>query len=303
MLGGKQIADRLRRGELFESCSWVSENIRGASYDLRMARGRYAIIRRDGTHVRVGNNEVDSTGQVLRPGDFALLSSEEKLTLDPCTAGLVGAKFDFIRQGMLVLTGINVDPGYGSNGAKPLHFLLANMSDREIPLIPGYTKVATIQFHDIGDTAGAFGPKPLTNVDEISSQFFEGDAPDLALDLFRRLSDLERLQEVSANTAAKALQLEDRLTRVEGRVEGLHQGANQIILFGVILLATTITGVLAALLLQGGVFPRGDVSIGRLLGVSGAVALFGLGTGAVVWLLLCVASVAHRRFGGEGEMK
>ncbi len=82
-------------------------------------------------------------------------------------------------------------------------------------------------------------------------------------------------------------QLEDKLTRVEGRVEGLHQGANQTILFGVILLATTITGVLAALMLQGGVLPDGDVSISRLLSVSGAVVLFGLGTAAIVWLLLC----------------
>ncbi len=184
MLGAEQIADRLARGELFANQTWVSENIRAASYDLRMARSRYAIVRRDGTHVRVGNNEADSSGQVLRPGDFALLSSEEKLTLDRSTAGLVGAKFDFIRQGMLVLTGINVDPGYGSDGVKPLHFLLANMGDRELPLIPGYTKVATIQFHDIGDTAGSFGVKPLTHVDEISSQFFEGAAPGLALDLF-----------------------------------------------------------------------------------------------------------------------
>lgn len=289
MLGGEEIHRRLSRGELMHQGTWVESNIRGASYDLRMASRRFVIVRNDGSFDRVDNDHDDPTGRVLRPGDFALVSSQELLTLSARVAGCVGAKFDFIRQGMLVLTGINVDPGFGLRDPQPLHFLLANMSNKDLTLTPHFTKIATIQFHDLGDTGGRFAAAPLSNAGLLNAQFFDqAEKPDLALDLFNNLSEVHQLKLASDRNTSVVDSMKAELDGLKGEVAGISQGANQIILFGVILLSATVSGVLATVLLQGGLFPNGRVQLSRLIGASAAMALFAAGTAIILRLLLWV---------------
>lgn len=264
---------------------WDVRNIRGASYDLRMGTSRFVIFRANGQWERVPLGKLSTRVRHLGPGDYAVVSTEEKLRFDQSIAGVVGSKFHLVRQGVLPLTGINVDPGFGSKDPQPLHFLIANMGDQAMALEPGRTEIATLQFHLVEGRIDEADPE--SNRDDIDAQFFGEDPPAFALDLFRGLARLGALEAIEKRTSSIVERLSEGMQRLEGRVEGLHQGSQQIILFGVVLIAATIAGVTTSVLIQGGLVPApGSIDLGLTAIAFVAVALFGLATAGFAFALV-----------------
>ena len=74
-------------------------------------------------------------------------------------AGNIGLKFSLAAQGLLVLTGMALDPGYGrqldDNGVwiamadQCLHFVLANVGPKPVVLTPGRERIAFLQLFEI----------------------------------------------------------------------------------------------------------------------------------------------------------
>lgn len=127
------------------------DNLKGAAYDLRMATDGMVlpngvVIRpnTDGTHRR--------SPVILEPGQTAFISTRERLNVPDWLTGNISIKGELAGKGILLLTGLIVDPGYhkGGSGDGRLHFRLANLGKRPVVLEPGRTKIVSIQFLRLG---------------------------------------------------------------------------------------------------------------------------------------------------------
>ena len=50
---------------------------------------------------------------ILRPGEVAFFSTAERLCIPWDVCANIGIKFGYARRGVLILTGLLVDPGFG----------------------------------------------------------------------------------------------------------------------------------------------------------------------------------------------
>jgi dCTP deaminase len=149
----------------------AEENLQPASYDLRL--GERAIITRslDIEKMRA-NIEADSapeidvakTGDVSIPaGAFALIVTRERVQLSPHHAGHIGLRSYFARKGLLLLAGLQVDPGFDGY----LVLGLANLSPRSVYL-HFEEAIATLEIHRLSQAAsqayaGAYAGKQKTS--------------------------------------------------------------------------------------------------------------------------------------------
>jgi deoxycytidine triphosphate deaminase len=107
----------LRAEKIFKDKTWDEKNVRGAAYDLRVADDFLVVPSKDGPngkgYRKYKKGEKRDTFIVLEPGDVAFISSYEKIHMPWTLAGNIGIKFGLARNGVLILTGLIVDPGYG----------------------------------------------------------------------------------------------------------------------------------------------------------------------------------------------
>lgn len=109
---------------------------------------------------------------ILRPGQTAFVTTHEQLNLPNYLAGNISIKGALARQGVLLMTGLVVDPGYGPKEGIDgkqirdgrLHFYLVNLGREDVVIQPLRTKVATIQFIRIDGHAGELDD---TSVDDL----------------------------------------------------------------------------------------------------------------------------------------
>jgi hypothetical protein len=103
---------------------------------------------------RYGRGSLRKEPVVLKPGDVAFVSTRERLCLPWDLAGFVGAKFTYARKGVLIMTGVSVDPGFGlelingqwtAKNDERLHFVLANVGSNDVTLKPGDQPIATLR--------------------------------------------------------------------------------------------------------------------------------------------------------------
>jgi dCTP deaminase len=115
----------------------LDENsVQPASYDLRL--GTRALITRtleiDKMRERVEQDEaaetnVEEAGSISVPaGAFALIVTRERVRFGPQHAGHLGLRSYFARKGLLLLSGLQVDPGFEGY----LVLGLANLSPRSV---------------------------------------------------------------------------------------------------------------------------------------------------------------------------
>jgi deoxycytidine triphosphate deaminase len=153
LLGAIEIERRLAAETIFRPDTWVNANLRGAAYDLRAARD--GLNDPGGVRYPPGEERPEATLR-LNQGDAALLSSVERFCLPWDVAGLMGVKFNLARRGVLMLTGVSVDPGYGlefegagrwvAKADQRVHFLVTNVGNRPVDIELGTQAVASIQF-------------------------------------------------------------------------------------------------------------------------------------------------------------
>jgi dCTP deaminase len=132
------------------------EQLQPASYDLRL--GDRAIVTRtvdiEKLRARVESEsapEIDVARQgsvVIPAGAFALVVTRERVTLSAEYAGHLGLRGSFARKGLLLLAGLQVDPGFDGH----LVLGLANLSPRAVHLsyeVP----LATLELHHLSRAA------------------------------------------------------------------------------------------------------------------------------------------------------
>lgn len=144
-----EIREALAAGDI-ELDPLSEESLQPASYDLRL--GDKAIITRSLDIEKVKEKiedeqapetDVEAEGSISIPaGAFALIVTKERVRLSPQHAGHIGLRSYFARKGLLLLAGLQVDPGFDGH----LVLGLANLSPRSVYL-HHEEAIATLEIH------------------------------------------------------------------------------------------------------------------------------------------------------------
>ncbi len=82
------------------------DGLQPASYDFRIGRGAFTSSTREKV-------DVSEKGLiVIEPGDFAVVETRERVEFSPQIAALLGLRSEYARQGLLMLSGPQIDPGF-----------------------------------------------------------------------------------------------------------------------------------------------------------------------------------------------
>lgn len=201
VLSRDEIEDR--HAQLIPS-GFDADSLKPAAYDLRAAPD--GLITPDGRRYSKGAPYPGIL--IVEPGQTAFVTTAEEFALPDDIAGNIFIKGDLARRGVVLLTGLVVDPGYGSvKKPEPLHFYLANLGREPVAIEPGHTKIVTIQFLRVN--------KPTrTPVRPIESSFAhvldrEDEAPGSVLGFIK---DMTEVKEGHRSLVAR-FQEQDRLNQ------------------------------------------------------------------------------------------
>ena len=252
VLGNKEILQRLNNGEIFKEGTWKESGIKEASYVLRLAWDGLVV----GGEPYPPGTLYDRAQVLIELGRIAILSTEEVLRMPPDISGKVGVRLNFAALGLLGMMGIQVDPYYGSDfDDERLYFRVANISN-EVVRLRRSEGVFNIEFHHVSEVEK---PKEKRQ------------------DGWVRMQDLTRHQQETSWTY---------ITRLEQTAKAVEDRFQPLFLFGVVLVAATLLGVMAAVVIntKGASAPSWVADWGWMLLVV-TFASGGLATAALVFTL------------------
>lgn len=152
-----EVKEAIGRGEVVIDPFDEKDDLQSCSYDMRL--GNRAIITRSVTleelkgkvqREEVKEVNVEKEQSISVPGGaFALVSTLERIKLAGNYAGHIGMRTYYIRKGLVLLSGLQIDPGW--DGILVLG--LANLSPRTITL-DYQDKLCTIEIHRLNREAG-----------------------------------------------------------------------------------------------------------------------------------------------------
>lgn len=254
VLNRPEIYDRLLgretendRPEIFIPGTWRREQLRSAGYDLRVSTNVRAL-----NHKIFPRDHQHGEKLVLEAGDTAFVLSVERFLMPWNIAANLGLRFRYAREGLSVLTGLLVDPGYGwrkidgewvGEGA-PLHFFLVNVGADPIPITLGEegSEVLSVQFLHMATV-----PE-----EEREEKLPPGDiAPDDALRTYRKIDEVkEALREEREANDKRLGGLEAQLGELASELRITRSASDNTVVFGIFILAITLIGVIVGGLLQ-----------------------------------------------------
>jgi deoxycytidine triphosphate deaminase len=187
LLAGERLLAALRTPDrIFREGSWEPKQLKGAGYELRLAGDLLVLPLKAGDpEYRVipkGGIIVDEI--TLAPGDSALISTQEKFSMDFDVTCLIGPKFRWSAKGLLVLQGMVAHPGYGRvqdargewipKDDERLYLVIANIGPANINMRRG-DPIAYVQFFDI-EPLSERRAIPNLGFDYLAQVLFQADA-------------------------------------------------------------------------------------------------------------------------------
>ncbi len=223
MLSDLEIRDATAAGDLGVT-PFAEQCLQPASYDFRVGTEAYL----SGSEAIV---DVATRGLVvIEPGEFAVLTTRETIRCGPRYAAQLGLESRYARQGLVLLSGPQVDPGFRG----VLVVRVVNLAPRRVTL-PYEAPFLTVQFfrldHPVarpyaGSRQGQTGLGPA-DLEELTNP----DSPTMG-GMLRSLRSLA--EDVNGLTASVA--------RLEGSMSRLAWVVPALVAFGI-----SITSVLVAL--------------------------------------------------------
>lgn len=234
LLDEAQLRVELDEEQIFAGGTWHERQLRPASYALRISGNGLAFQNPGETTSTVYKFEDPPRKDsfVLQPGGMALVTSMERFQLSKYLAANIGVKFTLASRGVLVHTGMPVHPGFGLSTndsdandikGKPLRFLLANISEKPVPITPEIDDIASIQFFRLAQPAEH---RESPGGDELEDLYLERGMPLGPLSFF-------------SSTAA----LRDAPAELDRRMTVMERGSSNVIFFGVYLVAAALLGL------------------------------------------------------------
>jgi dCTP deaminase len=182
-----EIRDAMEHGKLYIE-NFSEKSLQPASYDMRI--GSRLLISSDDAEIDL----FQRSSAILKPGVFALVTTHEKVRLSDTIAGHIGVKSYYTRKGLVMLTGLQIDPGFEG----VLVIGLYNASPRSLTL-EYLAPFCTVEFHQLA--------RPVVKPFVPGSDQVEGYIPRADKDYLRTLetktlSEMsESLRELSINVS------------------------------------------------------------------------------------------------------
>ncbi|WP_263419220.1 dCTP deaminase [Terriglobus albidus] len=149
-LSRERIAERFQNSPLFSENTGDPKHIQQASYDLRLGAASYVV----GADVPVKLSADKQEYLTIAPGQFALLTTHEILSMPRDLLGFITLKNSFKMQGLINVSGFHVDPTFKGR----LVFAVNNIGPSDIRLRYGEATF-TIFFSTVdGDIGEARSP-------------------------------------------------------------------------------------------------------------------------------------------------
>jgi len=171
-----EIRQALSAGKL-RIANFSEANLEAASYDMRI--GPRLLISSDEAEIDLSKKG----SATLKPGVFALVTTHENVQLANDIAGHIGVKSYYTRKGIVMLTGLQIDPGFEG----VLVVGLYNASPRSITL-DYLAPFCTVEFHQLSQAV----ERPFISGDEQR----HGNIPRADKDYLRTL-ETQSLSEMS----------------------------------------------------------------------------------------------------------
>jgi dCTP deaminase len=197
--------------------------LQGTSYDVRI-----------GSQIHISNSEESITFEEgtrtarLQPGEFALLITHERFRLPLDMAANIGPKTYFTRKGLILLAGLQVDPGF--KGA--LALAVFNSSPKTI-VLEHMQEICSLQFFQLNLAATVAPP--------VNRDLEQGRIPRVDQDYFRELEtqsltevgrELKKLAinvgQLTENVEALSRRLTENVTVLSGSITELRQSVGDL---------------------------------------------------------------------------
>ncbi len=193
LMRDSEIRQAIERNEIVIT-PFSPDKLQGASYDL--ALGGEALVSNSDNKIIL--RPASSTSLHLEAGDFALVLTKESVKVARDIAGVIGMRSSLARRGLILLAGMQIDPGFEGH----LRFGLYNASPRKVTL--DYDDgICMIEFHRL---AG-----PVDRPQEPIPELIAGKIPESDRAFLRTL-ETTSLSELSRNMQTMSKSVSD-LTR------------------------------------------------------------------------------------------
>lgn len=241
LLSGSALRAALDEERIFRRGSWAPSNIKGAGYELRLAKDwvAYPHSESDG-----GHRVLPAKGPVsqfrLEPGETAVIASAERFCLDFDITCSIGPKFRWAAEGLQVLHGSVAHPGYGRERNEDtgdwvrsddvrLYVVVVNIGPEAITLTAGkpmlYVQFTAVEFVEPQEAVKNIG------FDVLTERYMSGG------------SRQAQFYSTVGNLTDRADGLDSRLGLVEATVAKTSSLVELVVVFGVFLVAVTVLGV------------------------------------------------------------
>lgn len=134
MLTDTEIREAISGGNLAID-PFVDTSLQAASYDFRV--GDEAFLSGNDSITDVANKGLI----VIEPGEFAVIATAETVSCDAQSVAQIGLDSDYARQGLVLLSGPQIDPGF--HGV--LVVRVTNLAPRRVTLLH-HAPFVTVQF-------------------------------------------------------------------------------------------------------------------------------------------------------------
>lgn len=166
-LSGKSIRELAMReeGALFDDQTYDERSLKQASYDLRLGESFFQI-----GEDFPGKLSDEAPYLVLRPGQFAFLTTYEVLHLPFDVLGLITLRNTYKRQGLVNISGFHVDPTFHGR----LTFAVQNIGPNDLRLrYKDCTFTIFLSKVDAIDVSDAGEPRPRLMDDGIPLELIQ----------------------------------------------------------------------------------------------------------------------------------
>jgi dCTP deaminase len=203
ILNSDEILSMVRSGSLVTSSTFDQRCLQEASYDVRI--GNKGIMGGEGTILDLTQHPL-----MLAPGSYAGVVSFEKLKLPNHVLAQIGAKRKIAYEGLILLTGSIVDPGYEGH----LLFGLYNASTRKV-VLPTQTKICNLTFTHLNKEMKPVPPDPNLLRGDLPSDFVNKMANMDVLPWSEISSEVRRIQQLAKDVLELRQRYEDVLEPIK----------------------------------------------------------------------------------------
>jgi len=198
------------------------DQLQPASYDLRVGR-QAATVSSKGLI-----NVADQGYILLEPGDFALITTHEKLELSQMYVGRFGLRSKYARRGLILTCGPQIDPGWRGR----LIFGIANLTADPTP-IKHLDGIVSVEFHRLQKPVGKPYSGPYQDREQLGAEDISFIVAPKGMALSEVLSTLGAL-----NQAARATDAE--VKALIGDVNLLKYGIPIIVTLGIAIIGIIV---------------------------------------------------------------